>query len=66
MGVDDMMFDIVEDYSYVEGLRGMPRDERKKKWQDLIRVVEELIRCAIEIQEKRIREDEDNYSNEPP
>ena len=64
MGVDDLMFDIVKDYSYVEGLRGMPRDEWKNEWQELIRVVEELLRCAIEIQEKRIRED--NYSSEPP
>ena len=64
MGVDDVMLDIVEDYSYVEALRGMPRDERKNKWQELIRVVEELIRSAVEIQEECNRED--NYSNAPP
>ena len=61
---DDMMFEIVKDYTYVEGLRGVSRDERKNKWHELIRIVEEQIRCAIEIQEERIRED--NYSSEPP
>ena len=64
MGVDDMMFDIVKDYTYVEGLRGMSRDERKNKWQELIRSVEELIRSAVEIQEEHIRKD--NCSSEPP
>jgi len=38
-------------------------EERKTKWQELIRIVEELIRTAVEYQEERIREGKDNRSS---
>eukprot|EP00975_Prorocentrum_lima_P046581 9736890-Prorocentrum_lima.AAC.1 len=63
MGVDDSISEIVSDYIFIEGLRGMLCEERKTKWQELIRIVEELIRTAVEYQEERIREGKDNRSS---
>ena len=63
MGIDDLISEVVDYYEFVEGLRNMSRAERKLKWQELIRIVEEEICSAVEAQEERIREDEDNCSS---
>ena len=63
MGVDDSIFEIVSDYTLIEGLRGMSRDERQNKWKELIRIVEEEIRSAVECEEERICEEEENCSS---
>ena len=63
MGVDDSIFEIVSDYTLIEGLRGMSRDERQNKWKELIRIVEEEIRSAVECEEERICEEEVNCSS---
>ena len=63
MGIDDLVSEVVDYYEFVEGLRNMSRAERKLKWQEVIRIVEEEICSAVEAQEERIREDEDNCSS---
>ena len=63
MGVEDSISEIVSDYIFMEGLRGMLCEERKTKWQELIRIDEDLIRTAVEYQDERIREGEDNRSS---
>ena len=63
MGVDDSIFEIVSDYTFIEGLRGMSRDERQNKWKELIRIAEEEIRSAVECQEEKNCEEEENCSS---
>ncbi len=50
-------------FADVEGLRGIPRAEREEKWQELIQIVEDYIRSAVEYEEECIREREDNRSS---
>jgi len=63
MGVDDLIHEAVRFFADVEGLRGIPRAEREEKWQELIQIVEEYIRSAVEYEEECIREREDDHSS---
>ena len=63
MSVDDLISEMVSDYTFIEGLRGMSHEERRTKWQELIRIVEEEIRSAVECQEEIICEEEENCSS---
>ncbi len=63
MSIDDLISEVVDYYAFVEGVRNISRAERRLKWQELIRIVEEEIRSAVEAQEECIREDEDNRSS---